>query len=125
MCNIPESWKRDIATCGTYSHQYYRTQLWCDWNDVQKEHALRDNAKSLKALEELLALKEKHAELLGEPTSYWWAPLTAVINVDLNEMYRPSQMLQLINDAIKEENDKFNQQITELYEGFEAFDDLC
>lgn len=112
--NIPVSWIRDISVCGTYSHTYYRNQLWADYTDVQREHAARTYHDALRKLEELRKNLEKHAACLGEVADVWWYPLTSVIHIDLGEQYTPKQMLQLVEDAISEEDARFNRELAEL-----------
>jgi hypothetical protein len=90
--------------------------LWYDWTSVQKEHALRDYNKVLQKLEELLQLKEDHAQVFGSSTSAWWAELTQVIDIDLGEMYHPSKMLELVENAIAEETHRFEEELNSLYE---------
>lgn len=117
--NIPASFVRDIATCGTYSHRHYRFQLWYDWTNEQRESALRSYTKVLEKLEELCKMKEEHAQFFGSPSSVWFAELTQVIDVDLAEQYTCKQLVDLVDKAIVKENKKFDEELAEAIAGWE------
>ena len=112
--NIPAPFLRDIATSGTYSHRYYRHQLWNDWSAKQKEAALSRYTKVLEKLEELCKIKEKHSKVFGYSSSIWFTELPQVIDIDCREQYTPKQLESLVDRAIDEENRLFEEKCIKL-----------
>ncbi len=117
--NIPISFLRDIATAGTYSHNYYRLQLWYGWSKKQRKDALSRYTKVLEKLEELCKIKEEHAQFFGSNSSVWFAELSQVIAIDCGEQYTPKQMLELVEQAIQKENEAFDRELVETIAGWE------
>lgn len=117
--NIPNSFIRDIATAGTYSHRHYRFQLWYDWSDEQRESALSRYTKVLEKLEELCRIKEEHAQFFGSSSSIWFAELSQVIGIDCGEQYTPNQLIELVDNAITKENRIFDEELCEAILGWE------
>ncbi len=113
--NIPNLWKKDIATCGTYPDEFSRDNLWCQWSDIQKLHATSMYNPVFDRLEELCKLKEDHLRYFGCFSSVWLFSLNQVIDIDFSKQYTTAQLLKLVDDAIEKENKSYEKELNWVY----------
>jgi hypothetical protein len=114
--NIPVLWKRDIATCGTYPDTFSRNLLWYQWSDIQKKHATSMYNLVFDRLEVLCELKRKHYAAFGEIFYGAYFNLNQVIDIDCGKQYTTTQLLKLVNDAIRKENDSYEAELAMAYD---------
>lgn len=115
--NIPQRFYRDVATCGTYSHEIHRISLWNDWTKKQKEDALHSYEQVLQKMEEFCKLHEEHRAVFGSSSSIWmgFGSIDTYFKIDCSEHYWPKEMLTLVEKAIEEENKTFEAEVEECY----------
>lgn len=114
--NIPILWKRDIATCGSYPDAFSRNLLWYQWSGIQKKHATSMYSSVFDRLEVLCELKRKHYAAFGEIFYGAYFNLNQVIDIDCGKQYTTAQLLKLVNDAIKKENDSYDAELAMAYD---------
>lgn len=109
--NIPHLWRRDIATCGTFPDAFHRNLLWYDWNDVQKESAASMYNPVFDRLEELCKLKQEHYKYFGDTFCAAFFNISNILNIDCSKQYSCAELLKLVDQAIKVEEENFREEI--------------
>lgn len=113
--NIPNDYLVDIATCGISPKKSTRLSIWRSWSERQREAALTGFEPVLEALAEFNEICEESQELIGlkSPMNN---NMTVTFHIDLSKPYSMEEMLQAIEQTIKEEEQVIKDAVEQAYD---------